>query len=172
MNQAHEAENKPVSPSEIALTYDRVVSAHWRGETEGATTVGNWFESHWSDQAPPEPDDPPEGMSILGGAGSGIRWYTHDDVIIGIVSQRRDGYYRVRKSEALPSLIDSWDILEREATRQLDADHLLGPATGSSVVTHSMRDVRQSHAQRQSIQIAAPDERDVQVLVERDAAEQ
>lgn len=125
MDEAHEAGKSPVSPRELALAYDRVVSAHWRGETEAATAFGTWFEAHWSDQAPPEPNDPPEGTSILGGAGSGIRWYARDEAVVGYVSRRSDGCYRVGMSEAVPAFKASWDILELEAARRPDADHLL-----------------------------------------------
>jgi hypothetical protein len=139
MDQANEACSTPVSPREIALAYDRVVSAHWRGETEEATAVGTWFEAHWSDLAPPEPDDPPEGTSVLGDSGSGIRWYARDEVVVGYVSRRPDGCYRVPMREVMPPLRASWDILELEATRQPDGDHLLHQTSKSPVSVQSMR---------------------------------
>ena len=169
MAQADETGNKPVNPREVALAYDRVVSAHWRGETDEATSIGTWFEAHWSDQAPPEPDDPPEGTSILGGAGSGIRWYARDDVVLGYVSRRDDGCYRVRMSEAVPSLIASWDILEREATRQPDTDHLLRHTGASSVTAQSTREEREPAVGQRRPLDAVPNERDVRVLVEPDS---
>ncbi|MBW3632558.1 MAG: hypothetical protein KY456_05980 [Chloroflexi bacterium] len=169
MNVADEAGTSPVNPRDLALAYDRVVSAHWRGETEAATAVGTWFESHWSDQAPPEPDEPPESTSILGGAGSGIRWYTRDEAVLGYVSRRDDGCYRVRTTEAMPSLIASWDVLEREATRQPDTDYLLRHTGAGSDTALSTRGERQSAARRGSVQEDVSDRRDVQVLVEADA---
>ena len=168
MNAAHEAGTSPVSPRDLALAYDRVVSAHWRGETEAATAIGTWFEAHWSDQAPPEPDEPPESTSFLGGAGSGIRWYTRDEAVLGYVSRRDDGCYRVRTTEAMPSLIASWDVLEREATRQPDADYLLRHTGASSDTAPATRGERQPGARLGSTQEDAPDRRDVHVLVGAD----
>jgi hypothetical protein len=129
MDEAPEAADPLVSPRQIALTYDRVVSAHWRGETDTASALDAWFEAHWSDQAPPEPEAPPEGTSVLGDSGAGIRWYVCDDVVLGYVSRRRDGCYRVPMRETMPSLKASWDLLELEAARQPDTDHLLHSGT-------------------------------------------
>jgi len=157
MEETPEARNTPVSPKEIALAYDRVVSAHWRGEIDEATVVGTWFEAHWSDQAPPEPDDPPEGTSVLGDSGSGIRWYARDEAVIGYVSRRPDGCYRVPLREVMPSLRASWDILEIEATRDPNADHLLRSSGSRSVSVQSKR----TEGEKQ----AASDERGVRVLV-------
>ncbi len=120
MDEARETADPLVSPRQIALTYDRVVSAHWRGETDTATALDAWFEAHWSDQAPPEPDAPPEGTSVLGDSGAGIRWYARDETVLGYVSRRPDGCYRVPMREAVPALKASWDILELEAVRQPD----------------------------------------------------
>ena len=139
MDEAHEGSSTPVSPRELALAYDRVVSAHWRGETEEATAVGTWFEAHWSDQAPPEPDDPPEGTSVLGDSGSGIRWYVRDEAVVGYVSRRPDGCYRVARREVMPPLMASWDILELEATRQPNVDHLLHQTSKSPAAVQSTR---------------------------------
>jgi hypothetical protein len=126
MDEAQDsADPSVVSPRQIALTYDRVVSAHWRGETDTATAFDAWFEAHWSDQAPPEPEAPPEGTSVLGDSGAGIRWYARDATILGYASRRRGGCYRVPMREALPALMASWDILELEATRQPDTDEVL-----------------------------------------------
>ena len=107
MDEAGEIADRDVSPRQIALTYDRVVSAHWRGETDTATTLDAWFEAHWSDQAPPEPDAPPEGTSVLGDSGAGIRWYARDEAILGYVSRRPNGCYRVPMREAVPALMTS-----------------------------------------------------------------
>jgi hypothetical protein len=125
MNEARESADPLVSPRQIALTFDRVVSAHYRGETDTATAFDAWFEAHWSDQAPPEPDAPPEGTSVLGDSGAGIRWYARDAAVLGYVSRRPGGCYRVSMREALPAFMASWDILELEAALQPDTDHLL-----------------------------------------------
>ena len=96
MDEARDSADPLVSPRQIALTYDRVVSAHWRGETDTATAFDAWFEAHWSDQAPPEPDAPPEGTSVLGDSGAGIRWYARDATVLGYLSRRPGGCYQWR----------------------------------------------------------------------------
>jgi hypothetical protein len=151
MDETRETADLLVSPRQIALTYDRVVSAHWRGETDAAVIFDAWFEAHWSDQAPPEPDAPPEGTSVLGDSGAGIRWYARDDVVLGYVSRRPDGCYRVPIREAMPPLTPSWDLLQLEAARQPDRDYLLdhtgtGPLPASpDVRAPSKRDAAERH---------------------------
>jgi hypothetical protein len=130
MDEARKTAVPLVSPRQVALTYDRVVSAHWRGETDIAIAFDEWFEAHWSDQAPPEPDAPPEGTSVLGDSGAGIRWYARDATVLGYVSRRPNGCYRVPMRETLPALMASWDVLELEAARQPNTDQLL-PQTGT-----------------------------------------
>jgi hypothetical protein len=169
MNTAHEAGKSPVSPRDLALAYDRVVSAHWRGETEAATAIGTWFEAHWSDQAPPEPDDPPESTSILGGAGTGIRWYTRDEAVLGYVSRRDDGCYRVRTSEAMPPLMASWDVLEQEATQRPDTDLLLRHTGARSGTAQATRGNRLPPARRWSTPEVVLDSEDVRFVVGPDA---
>jgi hypothetical protein len=116
MNEAYETGRDLVSPKELALTYDRVISAHWRGETDAAITFGTWFEAHWSNQAPPEPKDPPEGTSILAGAGSGIRWYARGGYVFGYASPGNLGCYRIATTETVPVLITPWDRAPRQPT--------------------------------------------------------
>jgi hypothetical protein len=125
-----------------------------------------WFEAHWSDQAPPEPEEPPESTSFLGGAGSGIRWYICDEAVLGYVARRDDGCYRVRTSEAMPSLVASWDVLEREATRQPDADYLLRHTGASTDRAQPTRGERQPAVRRESAQEDGSHRRDVRVIVE------
>ncbi len=141
MDETAEFADSQVSPRQIALTYDRVISAHWRGETDTATTLDAWFEAHWSDQAPPEPDAPPEGTSVLGDSGAGIRWYARDEAVLGYVSRRPNGCYRVPMREAVPALKDSWDILELEAVRQQDTDRLVRDSERSAAQESEISDV-------------------------------
>lgn len=100
-----------LSVEELARVYDRFVSARWRGEDEVADAFATWFEAHWTGQAPPEPDDPPQGASVLGGSGAGIRWYARDDIVLGYVTGRTGGCYRVATGEEIPSLTTPWDAV-------------------------------------------------------------
>ena len=142
MNEEREFADPQVNPSQIALTYDRVISAHWRGETDTAAPLDSWFEAHWSDQAPPEPDAPPEGTSVLGDAGAGIRWYARDEAVLGYVSRRPNGCYRVPMREAVPALRASWDILQLEAVRQPDTDVLVRDSERSAAQEPESSEVR------------------------------
>jgi hypothetical protein len=141
MNEERELADPQVSPRQIALTYDRVISAHWRGETDTATPLDAWFEAHWSDQAPPEPDAPPEGTSVLGDSGAGIRWYARGEVVLGYASRRPNGCYRVPMREAVPALRASWDILQFEAVRQPDTDVLVRDSERSAAQEPESSDV-------------------------------
>ena len=161
MDEAHATGHDSVSPKQLALTYDRVISAHWRGETGAVTAFGTWFESHWSDQAPPEPDEPPEGTSILGGAGSGIRWYARDELVLGYVSRRPSGCYRVQVSEAVPSLEASADPV----ARRVDADHVLHHASAGPVKVPATSGQREPPTSQSSRQDAVSDEPDLRAPV-------
>ena len=141
MDETRDTADPLVSPRQIALTYDRVVSAHWRGETDIAIAFDEWFEAHWSDQAPPEPDAPPEGTSVLGDSGAGIRWYARDEAVLGYVSRRPNGCYRVPMLEAVPALRASWDILQLEAVRQPDTDVLVRDGERSAAREPEISDV-------------------------------
>jgi hypothetical protein len=144
MDVAPETGDPHVSPRQIALTYDRVISAHWRGETDTAISLDAWFEAHWSDQAPPEPDAPPEGTSVLGDSGAGIRWYARDEVVLGYVSRRPNGCYRVPMREAMPALKASWDILQLEAVRQPDTDLLVHDSERSATQDSEISDAHRA----------------------------
>lgn len=130
MDEGHETGRELVNPKELALTYDRIISAHWRGETDAVVTFGTWFEAHWSNQAPPEPDDPPEGTSILAGAGSGIRWYARGGYVFGYASPGNQGCYRIATTEAVPVLTTPWDLAPQHQTPTdllIHQTHVLAP---------------------------------------------
>lgn len=111
-----------ISPQELARVYDRFISARWRGEDETADTFATWIEAHWTGQAPREPDGPPEGASVLGNAGAGIRWYARGGFVFGYASPRSQGCYRIATTETVPPLIAPWD---REAARSSGRDRVL-----------------------------------------------
>lgn len=123
--------NPTISPQELARVYDRFISARWRGEDETADTFATWIEAHWTGQAPLEPDDPPEGASVLGNAGAGIRWYARGGFVFGYASPRSQGCYRIAATETVPPLIAPWD---REAARSRGHDRIVHYGTASAVI--------------------------------------
>jgi len=114
MNTSPGQSNSEINPRELARDYDRFISARWRGEDETADTFASWIEAHWTGQAPSEPDDPPEGASILGNAGAGIRWYARGGYVFGYASPGSQGCYRIAATEIAPALTAPWDSQPRE----------------------------------------------------------
>src|SRR4051794_6224146 len=100
-----------VDPEQLARTFDRVIAAHWRGQDDVAVSGAAWCEAHWTLQAPPEPSEPPSAASVLAGAGSGIRWYAQDEAVLGYISGRTDGCYRVTSDDPVPVLAAPWEVL-------------------------------------------------------------
>lgn len=62
-------------PHELALAYNQCVAALWRGEEAEARAFDTWLAGSWVDEGPPELADHSHVVSVLGGAGAGIRWY-------------------------------------------------------------------------------------------------
>jgi hypothetical protein len=60
---------------------------------------GNWLEARWCVGNPAEPDGAPDAVSVLGGAGAGIRWYTVGDTVVGFISGRPRGCYVVARED-------------------------------------------------------------------------
>jgi hypothetical protein len=92
------------SPHQLALAYDRYASALWRGEVADARAFAVWLEEYWTDEGPVELADHPCVVSILGGAGAGIRWYARGKTIVGYVGSQSPGCYQVPIDTALPAL--------------------------------------------------------------------
>lgn len=111
-------------PQGLARAYDAFIAARYRGDDATADAGTTWFEAHWTGQAPPEPDDPPDAASVLGAAGRGIRWYARGGLVLGYAGQA-GGCYRVAPDEAVPAPRDPWD--PAPAPRP-DDDHLLAIA--------------------------------------------
>lgn len=90
------------SPHDLALAYDRYASALWRGEDAAAQAFATWLDGYWADEGPVELADHPYVVSVLGGAGAGIRWYARGKTIVGYVGSRRRGCYQVPVDATLP----------------------------------------------------------------------
>ena len=84
-----------LTPRDLAYAYDRWLAARWRGEEDEARRFGDWIESFWCRTAPLEPERGPDAVSVLGGAGRGIRWYADGNVVRGYVVGRPLGCYLI-----------------------------------------------------------------------------
>jgi len=101
------------SPNELALTYDRYAAARWRGDDAEAEAFATWLGRYWADEELAEPDDPPNAVSVLGGAGAGIRWYARGRTIVGHVTSQSRGCYQVPVDAAPPPIHAPWDAHPR-----------------------------------------------------------
>jgi hypothetical protein len=91
------------SPHSLADLYDPHLASAWRGD-EPPSPIGDWLDARWTAGGPSEPESPPEAVSVLGGSGSGIRWYTVGESILGFVTGRPRGCYMVARDERPPHL--------------------------------------------------------------------
>jgi hypothetical protein len=92
------------SAYQLALAYDRYASALWRGEEAEAGAFAVWLQEHWADEGPTELADHSCVVSILGGAGAGIRWYARGNTIVGYVGSQSRGCYQIPINTTLPDL--------------------------------------------------------------------
>ncbi len=92
------------SPHEIARAYDRYAAALWRGDEAEARAFAAWLEAYWADEGPAELTDQPYVVSVLGGAGAGIRWYARGGTVLGYVGSRAQGCFQVPMDAALPPI--------------------------------------------------------------------
>jgi hypothetical protein len=90
------------TPHELALAYDRYASALWRGDVAEARAFAAWLGDYWVDEGSIEPTDHPHVVSVLGGAGAGIRWYSRGTTIVGYVGDGRRGCYQVPRNAFPP----------------------------------------------------------------------
>lgn len=120
-------EQHGLDPRLLAQAVDHFIEARWRGEDRAASSFAAWFEAHWSEAAPPEPEDSPDAASVLAGSGGGIRWYLRDEAIRGYVARRESGCYLVPRDDVVPAIAAPWDTAEGAIG---DSDRLLHQAAG------------------------------------------
>ena len=94
--------NAMTSPLELARAYDQYAAALWRGEEAEAKNFADWLEEYWADEGPAELADHPYVVSVLGGAGAGIRWYVRGGTVVGYVGCRAQGCFQVPMDSAPP----------------------------------------------------------------------
>ena len=90
-----------LSPRTLAGLYDLYLAAVWRGHAP-PSMFGDWLEARWCPGVPTEPPVPPDAVSVLGGAGAGIRWYAVGATIVGFVAGRPRGCYVIARDEKPP----------------------------------------------------------------------
>ncbi len=74
-------------PRDLALAFDRCLTAMVQGDNEAAIGFISWLEWFRSPGLPPEPDAPPDATSFPIDQGVGLRWYQRDGVIVGYDAQ-------------------------------------------------------------------------------------
>jgi hypothetical protein len=92
------------SPHELARAYDRYAAAIWRGDETEVRVFAAWLERYWADEGPAELANQPYAVSVLGGAGAGIRWYARGKKIVGYVGRRPRGCYQIPVDATPPPL--------------------------------------------------------------------
>lgn len=97
------------SAADLARSYDRYVSALWRGESEEVRRFAAWLKGCWGLDGPPEPDGPPAAISALGGAGTSIRWYEADGVVWGYIPGVTQRCYTVPVGAEPPVVSFGWN---------------------------------------------------------------
>jgi hypothetical protein len=90
-----------LSPRTLAGLYDLHLAAVWRGH-EPPSMFGDWLGARWRRGGPAEPDATPDAVSVLGGAGAGIRWFAVGETIVGFVAGRPRGCYVVARTDRPP----------------------------------------------------------------------
>ena len=93
-----------LSPEGLAAYFERFVADRTAGAPD-ADRFAAWLESHWMNQAAPEPGEPPAAVSELGGFGA-IRWYDAAGAILGYPVGPARGCYLVPRQDAPPGRAD------------------------------------------------------------------
>ncbi|MCC6314955.1 MAG: hypothetical protein IT337_13190 [Thermomicrobiales bacterium] len=90
------------SAEHLAERFADAIAARWRGGANDDSFV-DWLEAHWTvDCSHPEPPDPPQAVSLLGGMPA-VRWHQYDDAIVGHVVGRPGGCYWVPRRDPRPA---------------------------------------------------------------------
>jgi hypothetical protein len=91
-----------ITARQLARAYDLSVASLWRGEAPEESLIA-WLARYRIAEALPEPRTAPEAVSLLGGGGSGIRWYSTPTAIVGFATGHPAVYYRIPVETELPS---------------------------------------------------------------------
>ena len=99
----------PTSAHQLARAYDQYVSALWRGESDEVRRFAAWLKECWGLGGPAEPAGPPAAVSALGGAGTSIRWYEADGLVLGYIPGVPHRCYRVPVDADPPVISAQWN---------------------------------------------------------------
>lgn len=91
-----------ITARQLARAYDLSVASLWRGEAPNESLI-SWLDRFRVLDAVPEPQTAPEAISLLGGGGSGIRWYSTPTAVVGFAQGQPGVCYRVPVEAELPS---------------------------------------------------------------------
>jgi hypothetical protein len=91
-----------ITARQLARAYDLSVASLWRGEAPDESLIA-WLGRYRVAEAVPEPLTVPEAVSLLGGGGSGIRWYSTPTAVVGFATGHPAVCYRIPVDIELPS---------------------------------------------------------------------
>ncbi|HET8521772.1 MAG TPA: hypothetical protein VFL82_00985 [Thermomicrobiales bacterium] len=94
----------PTAP-QLVQAYDLHLASRWLNPGESAGAFETWLEHYWCADGGPEPARAPDDASTLGGTDYGLRAYTEGELILGFVSARRMGCYRIPVNTSVPPVI-------------------------------------------------------------------
>ncbi len=95
----------PITADELARAYDRYVTALWRGESDEVPRFGVWLKERWGLGGSPEPAEAPAAIGALGGAGTSIRWYERDGMVLRSIPGVVHRCYQVPRDEEPPAIV-------------------------------------------------------------------
>jgi hypothetical protein len=90
-----------ITAPQLARAYDLSVASLWRGEAADELLIA-WLGRFRAADAPPEPRTAPDAVSLLGGGGNGIRWYSTPSAVLGFATGRPGVCYRIPVEAELP----------------------------------------------------------------------
>jgi hypothetical protein len=95
-----------ITPRQLARAYDLSVASLWRGDAPDESLIA-WLGRFRVADSVPEPQTAPEAVSLLGGGGSGIRWYSTPTAVVGFATGHPAVCYRIPVESVLPSIAAS-----------------------------------------------------------------
>lgn len=80
---------------ELARFYDQHAPQLWRDGAGHPAFEQGWLEQWWVSDGSVEPSEPPIATSVLAAGGAGIRWRESGNELVGYVSTRPNGCFRI-----------------------------------------------------------------------------